>query len=105
MRPGADVLADVAAEDPALQIRPDRLWQFGFAQFDSAVRNASRGVELIRLDDSLRRAGVNAGPALAAMIRFNERVVIEFYRKQQFPQKDPRAELFSDQVRVFADPS
>src|SRR5262249_15057346 len=72
-RTRADVLADVTAEDPFFQIRFDRLGQLSLPQLDGAVRDALRRVEPVRRDDRLSGAGVNAGPAFAAMIGFDKR--------------------------------
>src|ERR1700690_4417938 len=66
--PGADVLANITAEDhaadPGAQVFRNRA-----AQLDRDVRDAAAGIEQVRLGDRLSRARIEAKTALAAEIR------------------------------------
>src|SRR5690606_7647025 len=62
---GADLLADVAAEDPAPDRRPQRA-RDGAAQLDGEVGDAAARVERVGVDEGARGAGVEAGAAAAA---------------------------------------
>ncbi len=69
--PGADVLADVAAEDPAVESIGERLADRTLV-LDRPVADAPPRVELVGTDEGVRRAGVEAsgaGPAVAASVR------------------------------------
>src|SRR5262245_3015741 len=66
--PGADILADVAAEDvvsdPIAQLLGNRS-----ALLDGQVSNAAPRIELPRRNDGLCRAGVDAASAATAPVR------------------------------------
>ena len=62
----ANVLADVAAEDPRANRRA-LLGRNRLAKLDRQIGDALPRVETIGLDDRARRAGVDAGPAGAAV--------------------------------------
>src|SRR5919197_2770403 len=65
--PWADELAVVAAVDPVADERP-QLFRDGALVLDREIRDAAARIELVRRDDPLRRADVDAAPASAAML-------------------------------------
>jgi hypothetical protein len=75
--PRADVLANVAAIDPSLQVGCDLIRQRLITELDRSVRNAAPCVDNIRLDDGLRRACIDTSGACAAMVFTVRQVVIE----------------------------
>ena len=101
--PGADVLADVAAED----VRADAgamLLRNRAAQLDREVGDAERRVEPLPGHDGRGRAGVDAARAGAAAVG-RRRVRRDVERHQQFAQEEPRAQLLVDQAGIPADPA
>jgi hypothetical protein len=65
--PGADREAIVAAEDPVADLGP-QLCRDGALVLDGEVRDAAPGIELERGREGVRRAGVEAAAAGAAMV-------------------------------------
>src|SRR6185436_12394887 len=88
-RPGADVLAYIAAKDPVLEVRFHIRRQLLVTQLDRPVGYAAPRVKLVRRDNRLRGTRFNAGRARAAMIRFNVAVVVKLDRQQQLAEEDP----------------
>src|SRR5205085_489912 len=103
--PGANVLADVAAVEPAFEVARNFVGQLRLAQFDCGVRDAARGVEQVRLDDCAGRARLDAKRARAAVV-FDARVVrLQLDVEDEFAEEDPRAVFARDEVRVLAYPA
>ena len=65
--PGADVLADVAAEDVASHAVAQVLGD-GAALFDGEIGNAAVGIELVGREKRVRGTGVEAASAGAAAV-------------------------------------
>src|SRR5882672_8092339 len=71
--PRADVLTDVAAEQPVTDPRRLRGGEFA-AVFDREIGNASARVEIARSGKRLRRTGVEATPARPTAIGFEGQI-------------------------------
>src|SRR5687768_14128990 len=56
--PGTDILTDITAEDPVVQIRAYSLGQFGVFQLYSGVGDAASRIDNVRGDDSVRRTRI-----------------------------------------------
>src|SRR5438105_2859570 len=65
--PRANVLADVAAEEPVAEGCAE-FARDGAAELNREIADAARGVENVGLRESLRRTGVEAGAAGAAVV-------------------------------------
>ena len=88
--PRANILADVAAEEPIANARA----QIGgnrVAKLDRQIADAARGIEDVGLRKRIRGTGIEARPARAAMIGLVRRVVIQFDIGQQRRQEEPTA--------------
>src|SRR5205823_6889271 len=104
--PGADVLANVAAEDVTAHGAADRL-RDGIAELDREVGNAEarvHGVAGASAHDGFGGTGLYAAAARAAAIG-RRRIGSDFDRDEQFAQEEPRAGLLVDQAGVPADPA
>lgn len=102
--PGADLLADIAAEEPVAH-SVAQLHRGEFARFDGEVRDAPAGVEHVRGREGVGGTGVEAAGAGAAVAGGVRGVVVQFDIDQHGRQKQPTAEAFVDQQGVFAKPS
>jgi len=102
--PRANILADVASEQPlphfAPQVVRDRA-----AQLDRQVTDAPPAVELVWPDECVGRAGVEAASTRAAVVGGVRLVVIQFEVGEQRAQKDPTAQPLVDEHGVLADPT
>ncbi len=101
--PGADVLAHVAPEHPRADARPE-LARYRPPVFDRQVRDASAGVQHVRLDESSRGARVQAPGAAAAAVG-QRGVGLEARRGQHGPDEEEGAEARVEQHRVLPDPA
>src|SRR5437764_981970 len=99
--PGADLLADVAAEHPVAH-SGTQLGRDWAAVLDREVRDAAGGVELTRADDRLRRAGVEARAAGAAVLVY-ERIGWQLGRGDDRTQHKVRAVAPGQETRILAD--
>ncbi len=102
--PGADVLADVAAIDPAVKLRRGRIGHHP-AMLDRPVTDAAPGVELVRSYERFGRTSVEAARARSAVIGFVRPVVSELDVDEQSAQKREAPETPADEHRVLADPA
>jgi len=105
--PGADVLANVAAEEVgaegALKIRRSLL-----AGLDGPVGDAAVAFEFPTLgafDDSGGGAGVDAAGAGAAAVWWGRAVIGDREGKKEFAEEKPGSAGFVDEAGVFADPA
>src|SRR6266850_273127 len=89
--PRANILADVTAVQPIRKLTADRLVKWR-AVLDVQIGNASAGIELIRLGDRVRGAGVDATRARAASID-GRLIGRKRKRGDDLAQKDPRADV------------
>src|SRR5688572_15562666 len=99
--PRAEELAIVAAEDSVADGLAQRL-RYRTAQLDREIRDAAAGIELVRSDDRLRGADVEAGAAGPAVVghghvRRQRQVGVEL------AEQEPRS-VAIEQIRVLADP-
>ena len=87
--------------------RADRGAQFARdrpGMLDREVGDAAARIELVRRREGLGRAGIEAGPARAAMIGFC--CIRDQHRvSQHHAQEEPGAEFAADQVRMLALPA
>ena len=83
--PRADVLADVAAVEPVADLRLQLVVDLA-AVFDGQVADAAPRVELVGRREGPGRAGTEAGPALAAMIRLGS-IEGKLDRKQKLAEE------------------
>src|ERR1039458_3973472 len=100
--PGADVLADVAAED----VRTDggaTLQGDGGAELDGEVRDAERGIDT-GWHDGGGGTGVDAAAAGAAA-GGGRGIGRDIERDEQFAEEEPGAAPLVDEAGVFADPA
>src|SRR4051812_11418842 len=104
--PRADELAVVAAVDPVADQRP-QLLRNGALVLDRQIGDAAAGVELVRGDDRLRRADVDA-PLARAAVSPRRRVIIYRYGERQIgvnlAKEEPGAGPVEEQ-RVLAAPA
>lgn len=100
---GADLLADVAAEDPVAHA-----WlQVGrnvAAMLDGEVRNAARGVHPVGVGEGVRGTGVEAAGAGAAVVGLR-RVWGEVEGGKYLAEEKAGAEVLVQDERVLADPA
>src|SRR5690348_5768476 len=108
--PGADVLADVAAEDVVAYLTAGFVGDRS-AQLDREIRDAKAGIDgpLWALGEAggHDRAGgtsIDATRARAAMVR-RWHASIEGERYQQLTQEKPRAHLLVNEAGVLGDPA
>ncbi len=104
MIPGANILADIAAEQPIADAGA-KFVRNRLPQLDGQVTDASPRIEHISIDKRLRRAGIQTSSAGAAVVGFMRRVVFQLQVGQQCRQKEPTSHLFVQQQSVFADPA
>ena len=107
MIPGADILADVAAEDLAADGRAE-FFGDGAALLDGEVGDAAGGVHLARGDEGVGGAGVDAAacrcrsgrrPGWAALVGG------DLERGEDAAEEEPRAELLIEDAGVLAGPA
>src|ERR1019366_9004178 len=110
--PGADVLADVAADNGVAHLCA-KFFRDRAAQLDSEIGDAAARVENIRRGECLRGAGVEAARAGAAQIGGGRLGWVERGRESGFEieggendsEKKPRAELPIDEAGIFCEPA
>src|SRR6185437_7581418 len=102
--PRANVLTDVAAENPISQATA-QLQGNGVLQFDRQVTDAFAAIEHVRLDERAGRTSIQACPASAAMICRMRRIVFKLDVSQQRGEEEPASCVFVEQERVLADPA
>ncbi len=76
--PGTYILADIAAEHPALHFVPELFGDHFFFQLDGEVRNALAAVDKSCIYNSIGGTGIDTAPAAAAEIFGKSVVVIQF---------------------------
>ncbi len=91
--PGADVLADVAAEDPVLHLGT-QVGGDGLLELDGEVADAARSVEDVGLDKGVGWAGIEAGGTGAAVVGGVGGVVVEESVGEQCGKKKVAAGVF-----------
>ena len=104
--PGADVLADIAAEDlPADGLA--KLLGDGALLLDGEVGDAARGVHLVRGHERVGGAGVDAARAASAAIGRDLKFCSGGHRKRgdDDAEQQPRTQLLIDDAGIFADPA
>ncbi len=101
---GADVLADVASEDP-LADRLPLLGRDRLAELDRQVGDALPRVKAIGLDDRAGRASVDAGPASTAMAGRHRLIVDQRFAGEQGGQKEPASQLAVQEQACSCRPS
>src|SRR5208283_5850922 len=101
--PGADGEAVVAAIDPVADRRSKFLGDWA-PVLDREIGNAPPRIETIGGFEGLRRAGVEAGAAGAAMIRL-PRVRLQVEIGEDRAEKEPGAEVARDEIAVLALPA
>ncbi len=102
--PGADVLADVAAEDPVAEPIGDRLVDRPFV-LDGPVADTAAGVEPVRAVEGVGGTGVETPRAGAAMSPIVGRVRPQVRVHQQRPQHGEATQTTVNQHGVLADPA
>src|SRR6185436_2506258 len=96
-------LADVAPVCVLANCVAMFLWD-GSLQLDREIREASRGIEDTGIEESTRRARVQASCARTALIECR-RIRAERQTADNLGQKNPGAEIFVDETCVLPDPS
>src|SRR5215212_1659566 len=86
---GADLLADVAAENPVAKVRSQLAWD-RTSLLDRLKRDARRRMDCVRGDDCSRRAAIEAD-ATASTVLVQGLIRFEVEIEQQFPEHDPGA--------------
>src|SRR5579875_3200316 len=99
----ADLLADVASEDPVTH-QWAQLARDDAAMFDREVRDAAVAVDDVGSDYSAGRAGAQT-EVTAAAIGAQRLILGQLQLGQDLAQEDPRAGLLGDDVGVLADPA
>ena len=88
--PGADLLADVAPEDPVANQGTGLLRHFA-PMLDRPVADAPGGVQDMGGRQRTRRAGVEAAPAVAAKVLGERLGRFEFQGEEQLSEQEPRS--------------
>ena len=104
--PRADVLADVAAEDLAADGGAEICGNASLL-FDGEVRDAAGGIHLMRGDERVGGAGVDAAGAGAAAVGRDGKdcAVGDGDRRDDDAEQKPGAELLINDAGVLADPA
>jgi hypothetical protein len=104
--PGADVLADVAAEDLAADGGAE-IFRDASLLLDGEVGDAARGVHLVRGDEGVGRAGIDAARAGAAAVGrdLEYDAFSDWNGRDDDAEQQPGAELLVDDAGVLADPA
>ncbi len=102
--PWADVLADVAAEHPSVELL-GRLIGEHSAMLDSPVADASARVELIRARERFGRAGIEASRAAPAVVRLVRAIISQLDIRQQGAEEREAPEFAADQHGILTDPA
>ena len=102
--PRADLLADVAAEDPVAHAWP-QIQGDGSLAFYRERTDAPRRVEHARLGQRSGRAGVEAGGAGAAVVGLQRRVGRQHDVGEEGREQEVAAGLRIDEHRVLAEPA
>ena len=100
---GADVLADVTAEDMIPHERP-QLAGDGPLQLDGEIRDALAGIQDVGADEGVGRAGIQAQPALTTPVP-DRPVPFQVQTQEQLPQEEERADCHGQEVRVLPVPA
>src|SRR5680860_15154 len=101
--PGANVLADIAAEGPIVEFALEFIGDFIF-KFDGKIGYTFAAIYNVGLDNGLGRTGVDAGRAGTAMIGYGS-VIFQIKIYDEFGDKVERTYLLGEQVAVLADPA
>jgi len=102
--PGADVLADVAACDPALEVLSDRVGDLLSLALDGVISDAAVGVDDEGLGDRVGRTGINTAATATAVVGMGL-VGGEGQVGDEFAEEDPGAVVAGDEVAIFGDPA
>src|SRR5277367_6179629 len=104
--PGADVLADVAAEDLAADGGTE-IFRDASLLLDCEVGDAAGGIHLVRGDEGVGGAGVDAAGAGAAAVGRDVEydAVSDWNGRDNDAEEEPGAELLVDDAGVLADPA
>jgi len=101
--PWADVLADIAAEDmPSHSVA--HLFGNRAALFDREIGDTLVGVELVRCNQRVGWAGIDASCASTAAIGRGN-IGLEFEGRQDNAQEQPRTQFLVEDAGVLADPA
>src|SRR5215212_10306870 len=102
--PGADHLADVTPENPIAHFG-SQFWRNVIFEFNGKVGNAAGRVEGAIWKNAVRRAGFDATPAGAAMIRYKRWIRFKNQIQKDFGEQKIRAMFWVDKTGVFSDPA
>ena len=105
--PRADILTNIAAENVPPHSRP-QLFRNRAALLNREIRNAQARIKFSRRNNRLRRTGGYATRARAAAIRSRQvsrKFRRNFQRREDYSEKQPRAQLLVDDAGVLPDPS
>src|SRR5918995_5324277 len=102
-RIGADLLADVTAEDPVAEVR-SQLARDRAALLDGLKRDAQRRMDRVRGDDRARRAAIETDAAPSAVLG-QWLIGLEVEIEQQLAEHDPGAVPGYDDAGVLAVPA
>src|SRR5262249_48079828 len=100
--PRTHLLANVAAEQPVAQLRPE-LFGDRAGMLDGEIRDAPPGIEHVGVGEGLRRTGVQTRATRPATVRLLISW-LELGRGEDDPDEEVRAEIRREQIRVPADP-
>src|SRR5512135_3035672 len=102
--PGADCLADVAAEDPIAKARPQGSGNI-LLELDGQVGNAATRVDGTVWQDAIGRAGVDAARTGATLVCRERRIRLKLEIEKDLCQQEIRSMIWADEAGVFADPA
>ena len=94
----------VVAAVNAVAEQPPQLFVHRPRVFDCQIGNAAPRIEPVGRREGRRGAGVEAGPARAAMVALGG-IDRQFQRGEDRPKKEPRSQLAADQIGVLALPA
>src|SRR5262245_54889086 len=102
--PGADLLADVAAEEPVADARPPLIGN-GASQLDGQITDAAARVEDAGGGEGIGGTGVEAGSASAAVAGLEGRIRSQLDVQQQAGEEEVTAEVLVQEHGVLAEPA
>ena len=102
--PGANLLTDVAAENPVTHLGA-QVDGNGVLKFDRQIGDTTAGIQCAVGQDAVRGAGLDAARATAAMVSLEGGVYFQFNAQKDLGQHEVRSRFRVDQHAVFADPS
>src|ERR1700733_8792944 len=94
----------IVATIDAIADRRAQLTRNGALMLDREIGDAAPGIETIRRGEGGRRADIEAGAAIAAMILLRH-VLRQFKRRENGAEEEPRAELARHQIGMLALPA